>query len=926
MGKSQPISRVIVRAVLSLITFSFLLLAGISVVYEFVRFNKQVALLQDEMYADQKQVLTNQVQQTIGFIEFSQKNIEQQLETELKNDVRSVEVLLSNYIASNANHSSEVELRQNLPRYLYSNCMFNNKLLVIRALNGEEIATVLPSNDSLSAQFLTSLPNHQNVIKELKMLEKSTENVLYQVVENADSIDRALVTTISYLKILKSLNWYISLQAHLPDYLNSSKPLFVSYLDDVYRKASYTPILYTSSGRLLSGSMFSYKPPYSLINFVDSYGVSIFNEINKVAWQRDGGYVHFYQSMEIGGKPEQVLGYFKALPNWNWIAGAYSNLNAIDQKIKEQAKEKRKDVAVRIFQILLILLITYLGIVFAMAYISKKFGPELGRFGNEVEKAVSSHTEINLETLKISELKELGLLLNEVLNVHFQVLNVLETKEEMYRLITENSNDAIFTIDVQGRIIFVTSSVEKLLGYQANELVGKRFLALLPPKSRKFVLSQLKRTSKIFQFDDNQVIDFEIINKNSEVLIVEVSLKCVRNQSRQFMFYSGIARNVTQSRSDRQALIESEKRYKLLADNINDVIWTTDLNLQTTYISPSVHRLEGYKPEERKALAIEKVLTPQSYQFISTLMNRILMDYAEGVKDFRNASELFDVEIIRKDGSTFWAEVNASLMFDLEGNVVGISGITRDISDRKKIEDALKSSEKKLIELNATKDKFFSILAHDLKNPFNSILGFSNELVQSYERYSDDERKAFVSTIRSSAQGAYQLLGNLLEWSALQTGRLSIQPTNFPIHQLINEVLFEVSGQILSKAIIVENLTEAQLQVKADRNMVSTVLRNFISNSIKFSNNQGSITIKSSTTGNIVTISVKDTGIGIQAETLNNLFKIQEKATTLGTAGEKGTGLGLILCKEFIENNNGKLWIQSKWQEGTTVFFTLPKV
>jgi signal transduction histidine kinase len=302
------------------------------------------------------------------------------------------------------------------------------------------------------------------------------------------------------------------------------------------------------------------------------------------------------------------------------------------------------------------------------------------------------------------------------------------------------------------------------------------------------------------------------------------------------------------------------------------------------------------------------------------------MDYAEGVKDFRNASELFDVEIIRKDGSTFWAEVNASLMFDLEGNVVGISGITRDISDRKKIEDALKSSEKKLIELNATKDKFFSILAHDLKNPFNSILGFSNELVQSYERYSDDERKAFVSTIRSSAQGAYQLLGNLLEWSALQTGRLSIQPTNFPIHQLINEVLFEVSGQILSKAIIVENLTEAQLQVKADRNMVSTVLRNFISNSIKFSNNQGSITIKSSTTGNIVTISVKDTGIGIQAETLNNLFKIQEKATTLGTAGEKGTGLGLILCKEFIENNNGKLWIQSKWQEGTTVFFTLPKV
>jgi PAS domain S-box-containing protein len=424
----------------------------------------------------------------------------------------------------------------------------------------------------------------------------------------------------------------------------------------------------------------------------------------------------------------------------------------------------------------------------------------------------------------------------------------------------------------------------------------------------------------------SHVIDFEIVNSVGRLLIVEVSLRCVRTPEGEFMFYSGMARNVTQSRIDRQALVESEMKYKLLADNINDVIWTSDLNLNTTYISPSVYRLEGYKPEERKTLSIDKILTPRSLQFVNELMNRILLEYAEGLRDFEESSELFDIEIIRKDGSKFWAEVNASLMFDTEGNVVGISGVTRDISDRKKIENALKASEKKLLELNATKDKFFSILAHDLKNPFNSILGFSNELVQNYNTYNDEERKQFVSTIQSSAQGAYQLLGNLLEWSTLQTGRLSVSKTSFFMFDLVKEVLYEVTAQVLAKNIVLENQVNTELQVYADRKMIATVIRNLISNAIKFTEKSGFIAINSSISEDIATVSVKDSGKGMKPELVIKLFKIQEKLSTVGTAGEKGTGLGLILCKEFVEQNGGKIWVSSKWQEGSTFFFTLQKV
>ena len=925
MGKSRPISWVIIKAVLALITLSFVLLATISVIHELVRFNKQVAMLEEEMYNEQKDLIARQVQQTIGFIEFSQKNIEDKLIQKLQHEVENIEANLKDLMAANGNQVYNKELVKSLSDDLQSTTQFSDKLLSIKSLNGEEFVTILPKNDSLALLYKAYMYNKKHTLIELQLLKKGNKNVLHQVVSSSDSIDKAYVTTLTYIKAVYPFKLYISLQTRLPDNLSSSKPLFIDYLSVAYNKATFTPVLFSSKGMLLTGNMFGNKPPFSIINMVDSYGVGIFNEINKVAWDQNGGFVQFYNPLKRADQPEEILGYFKALPDWNWIVGAYTNLRAIDAKIDKQAKDMRRDLAIRVFQIILILLITYLGIVFAMAYISKKFTPELSRFQQEVKKAVGNHTEINLDGLKITELKEMGLLLNEVLNVHFQILYVLESKEEMYRLITESSNDAIFTVDEHGRFLFVTSSIQKLLGYEANQLIGKRVLQFLSNQSRKKMLNRLRQNEFKSSSFLSQVIDVEIVNDIAELLIVEVSLRCVRTHEGKFMFYSGMARNVTQSRIDRQALEESEMRYKLLADNINDVIWTSDLNLNTTYISPSVYRLEGYKPEERKALSIDKILTPRSYQFISELMKRILIEYAEGLKDFRDSSELFDIEIIRKDGSKFWAEVNASLMFDSEGNVVGISGVTRDISDRKRIENALKASEKKLLELNATKDKFFSILAHDLKNPFNSILGFSNELVQNYNAYNDEERKQFVSTIQSSAQGAYQLLGNLLEWSTLQTGRLSVSKSSFFLYELVREVLYEVSGQVLAKEIVVENQVNTELQVYADRKMIATVIRNLISNAIKFTEKSGFIAINSSISGDIATVSVKDTGKGMKPELVIKLFKIQEKLSTVGTAGEKGTGLGLILCKEFVEQNGGKIWVSSKWQEGSTFFFTLQK-
>jgi signal transduction histidine kinase len=238
--------------------------------------------------------------------------------------------------------------------------------------------------------------------------------------------------------------------------------------------------------------------------------------------------------------------------------------------------------------------------------------------------------------------------------------------------------------------------------------------------------------------------------------------------------------------------------------------------------------------------------------------------------------------------------------------------------------DEIETKNSKLQELNATKDKFFSIIAHDLKNPFNTILGFSNLLVNSKERFNQEEILKYVSLINSSAQNAYTLLENLLEWSMSQTEGIDFKPTHLALENLVieNEKLCENIAK--TKGISIQNKIDGNLILYADQNMLSTILRNLITNAIKYTHKGGNITITSTVQNTEIIITVSDSGIGMDEDTRNNLFKISEKSSILGTEKEKGTGLGLILCKEFVNAHGGEIWVESELGKGSDFKFSIP--
>jgi len=238
-----------------------------------------------------------------------------------------------------------------------------------------------------------------------------------------------------------------------------------------------------------------------------------------------------------------------------------------------------------------------------------------------------------------------------------------------------------------------------------------------------------------------------------------------------------------------------------------------------------------------------------------------------------------------------------------------------------------KISEQKneLEELNATKDKFFSIIAHDLKNPFNSLLGFSNLLIEGFDQLSKEDIHKFVSNIHVSADNLFKLLNNLLQWSQAQTGRIEYNPKKSDLYSIVNSNISLLTPSAEEKQVrLVSNVSENTFAC-FDENMITTVCRNLINNAIKFTNPGGEIRVESTLSGGFIELAVIDSGVGIKQSDARNLFIIDVKHSTTGTSGEKGTGLGLILCKEFVERHGGRIWVESELEKGSKFKFTLPE-
>mgnify|MGYP003624500144 CR=1 FL=1 len=323
--------------------------------------------------------------------------------------------------------------------------------------------------------------------------------------------------------------------------------------------------------------------------------------------------------------------------------------------------------------------------------------------------------------------------------------------------------------------------------------------------------------------------------------------------------------------------------------------------------------------------AFHLFINKNEYKF-PVIISSVLLIYA--VFQFFRAFVIYDIgeSYDFMKGSTIDNWYLIISMFTKSVTSIGLIMLLKEI-DQKTIflnNTRIQEDKLKLEELNLTKDKLFSIVAHDLRSPFNSILGFSKLLIENLKDFELAESEKYVGFINSSAQNTLVLLENLLSWAKSQTGQITFNPQKIVLSSIISEVIEQSNSAAIAKDISLIHKQADEIEAYADEDILKTVLRNLISNAIKFTKTGGCINMVVITKQKHVEISIADNGIGINEEKLKTLFNIASNTSSPGTANEKGSGLGLVLCKEFVEKLGGSIWVESELGKGSVFKFILP--
>ena len=483
-----------------------------------------------------------------------------------------------------------------------------------------------------------------------------------------------------------------------------------------------------------------------------------------------------------------------------------------------------------------------------------------------------------------------------------KVEEALIESQTRYKILTELTIEGIIIHD-NGIIIDTNASVQKMTGYDNDSMIGKNVFEFIHPDSMELAKKNLER-----QYSGTY--ELTIIRKDKSTFIAEIEAKNVLIDNKEYRVVA--VRDATKRKNIEKEILQLSTA---ITQSPASVI-ITDLDGNIEYVNPKFTDVTGYTYEE----AIGK--NPRILKTEHTTSD----DYKE-LWETITSGKIWRGEFLnkRKDGTHYWELASISPIIDDNGNIIKYLAIKEDITERKKTEDALIRSEKELIQANATKNMFFSVIAHDLKGPIGSFMQLLNLLKENFNDISNDEKLDYLNILTGLSSKTNNLLEDLLLWAQIQMNTLDFSIKTVNLKTLIKNSIGIVKEKTSEKNIEIKTQVD-DINVDINESSIKTVVRNLLSNSIKFSHKNSQIEINSKILqdNSTIEISIKDNGLGIPKKNIDKLFKIETSFSTYGTEKEKGTGLGLILCKELVEKNSGTIRVESEEDLGSTFFFTLP--
>jgi len=500
--------------------------------------------------------------------------------------------------------------------------------------------------------------------------------------------------------------------------------------------------------------------------------------------------------------------------------------------------------------------------------------------------------------------------------------NGLRNTTRIFSSVWENSNEGMRLTDSKGIIITVNPAFCQLVGKSSEDLVGQLFTVIYADEENR---EKMARTyeSRFNEREAEPQYERRLLLWTNFAINVEISDSFVETDDGRVLLLARF-RDITIEKLTQNALAESESKYRGLFANSVMPMFQSSAEGKLVNANRAMLKLLGYNNfYELADLEISRDIYSHS------------KDRQEVTETLQKKGYVVNAELTlkRKNGRMLTVLENARTLTDENGKVIGYEGVLEDITARKAMEKklqeyvwALEKSKNALAELNAKKDKLFSILSHDLRSPFSSILGFCEILLKENDQLTTEDRMQFVAYIQEGAQDQLALVNKLLDWSRLESGHTRIEQTEIDLQDIVQKSVNSLLGLAHQKQVKLQSTLPANIAMRGDRHLLGQVFGNLIGNSLKFTPAGGTITVElNEEKSDQWVIGVRDTGIGIPEDDVHKLFKIDEKYTRKGLQGEKGTGLGLPVVHEIVVKHNGTIDVNSHPGMGTLFLITFPK-
>ncbi|PST82744.1 hypothetical protein C7T94_08820 [Pedobacter yulinensis] len=492
----------------------------------------------------------------------------------------------------------------------------------------------------------------------------------------------------------------------------------------------------------------------------------------------------------------------------------------------------------------------------------------------------------------------------------------MKTQEykEQFQQIFENSMIGMAIVDLKGNWVRANKSLCDMLGYAEEELVQLNVRDLSRP-------SDLERTDELLNRlitgdTPHAKLEKEYKHKEGHFIWVAIAVTLLYDTSGTPMHYVSQLEDITRRKEIEDDLLLSEKKYRTIFENVQDVFYQTDHKGIIKEISPSIEMHSGYMRQEIIGKPVENF-----YYYVE--------DRDRIVQELQTSGSVidFEVRLKTKTDELKYASVNARLVFE-NGQLVGGEGSMRDVTARKFNENVLQALNQELAASNEQKNRLFSIIGHDLRNPISGSLQLVDLMLHDIRTNATDEIERSLRMMQNELQSASELLEDLLTWARAQLNAVDFNRVEIHDIEDILRSSIQPAQTMAEKKEVTITIREvaAGAALSADRSMLKTIIRNLVTNAVKFTDPGGQVNISVEKKTSGLLFIVRDNGRGIPEEKVAHLFNRSFTYTTFGTNGEKGTGLGLDLCQGFVRKHGGEIWVESKLGEGSAFYFIIPRL